>query len=176
MNGYIDMQKLYDTAGVIFNNTIIGYGGGHGILAAQNISAAGWTVKNNIFMSLQYAEAPANATWLPDYNSLYNNTTAGYNGGFYDTFASWQTALGGCPGTNHDCNSIATNPNLNANYTPKSNSPTVGAGVNLTSLGITALNSDKNGVARPASGAWDMGAYVSTTTKPKAPRNLRITR
>ena len=29
-------------------------------------------------------------------------------------------------------------------------------GTNLTSLGITAINSDKAGVARPATGPWDI--------------------
>ncbi|HEX8791784.1 MAG TPA: choice-of-anchor Q domain-containing protein [Polyangiaceae bacterium] len=42
----------------------------------------------------------------------------------------------------------------------QSGSPAVGAGLNLTSLGNAALNADFDGKPRPASGAWDVGAYV----------------
>lgn len=42
----------------------------------------------------------------------------------------------------------------------KSGSPAVGAGLNLTSLGSAALDADFDGKPRPASGAWDVGAYV----------------
>lgn len=174
-NGYIALQKLYESAGQIYNNTIIGFTpGGHGILAAQNVSAASWTVRNNIFRNLFYAEAyGANVTWLPDYNSLYGNN---YASGQAGTLADWRTYLGGCHGANRDCNSIATNPDLNTNYTPKVTSPVVGAGVNLTSLcgTIPELCRDRNGVARPATGAWDIGAYAYGYNKPKPPRNLRI--
>lgn len=34
-----------------------------------------------------------------------------------------------------------------------------GAGANLTSLGVSALNSDYVGIARPSGGAWDAGIY-----------------
>lgn len=49
---------------------------------------------------------------------------------------------------------------------------TVGAGLNLTSLGMTTLDSDLLAVARPGSGAWDAGAYEygsGTVTAPSAP-------
>jgi hypothetical protein len=181
MNGYIDMQKLYDTAGGIYNNTIIGsgVGNGAGVMMAQNTSMASWTIKNNIFINLQYGEVyGADATFIPDYNNFYGDQNAA---NFY-TLSQWQTYLGGCPGTNRECNSIVTNPDLNTDYTPKVTSPVVGAGVNLTSLGITALNSDKNDVARPSTGAWDMGAYDyaadqggnTDTTPPAAPSGLTI--
>lgn len=38
-------------------------------------------------------------------------------------------------------------------------SPAINTGVDLTGLGITLLNSDIDGVARPSGAAWDMGAY-----------------
>src|SRR5205807_10323893 len=41
----------------------------------------------------------------------------------------------------------------------QSGSVAIGAGVNLTSLGITSLNSDKAGLLRLTSGPWDAGAY-----------------
>jgi hypothetical protein len=37
--------------------------------------------------------------------------------------------------------------------------------VNLTSSGVTALDLDKAGISRPATGAWDVGAYVYTTNQ-----------
>jgi hypothetical protein len=47
---------------------------------------------------------------------------------------------------------------------PSAGSPLIGAGANLTSLctgNLASLCSDINGVARPASGAWTVGAYTS---------------
>jgi hypothetical protein len=61
-------------------------------------------------------------------------------------------------GAGRDVHSFTTNPNLTATFHLNSGSPAIGTGVNLTSLGITALNSDASGVARPAVAAWDIGA------------------
>ena len=40
------------------------------------------------------------------------------------------------------------------------NSPAIGAGVNLTGLGLPGLSSDKDGNPRPPIGAWTIGAYL----------------
>ena len=51
--------------------------------------------------------------------------------------------------------------NVANGYAPtSSSSPTVGAGANLTSLGL--FNADIVGKTLPASGAWDAGAYLYT--------------
>jgi parallel beta-helix repeat protein len=49
-------------------------------------------------------------------------------------------------------------------------SPAIGAGRNLAGLGQTFLNTDKNGTPRPASKAWDVGAFSSgtVTARPNA--------
>lgn len=50
---------------------------------------------------------------------------------------------------------------------PSAGSPLIGAGANLTSLctgNLASLCSDINGVARPASGAWTVGAYTSVAS------------
>jgi hypothetical protein len=44
--------------------------------------------------------------------------------------------------------------------------PPLNAGFNLTSLGIAALNADKNGVARPSTGPWTIGALNPGNTPP----------
>jgi hypothetical protein len=191
-NGPANAQLYIDgTSGTInvYNNTFVSQVQG----SAMNIDpVAGSTlnIKNNLSFTTNSTNSAifgnfyvrSGLTWDFDNNAYYNY--AGYpyiyntNGsGAQYTTAQFQTLIGS-PNCSHD---IATNPNLDANYKP-TGAPLVGAGVNLTSLGITALNSDKNGVARPSSGAWDIGAYAhgaympTYTTKPKAPRNLRITR
>src|SRR5262249_54047637 len=46
------------------------------------------------------------------------------------------------------------------NWQPTSSSaPTVGKGANLTSTGLPGITKDLLGNARPASGAWDIGAF-----------------
>jgi hypothetical protein len=97
---------------------------------------------------------------LSDHNDFYNigGFTSGgngvtYSGTSYGSLSAWHTASG------FDGNSITTNPNLDANYKLQAGSPAIGLGANLTSLGITGLDSDKAGTSRPSSGAWDAGAY-----------------
>lgn len=76
-----------------------------------------------------------------------------------------------------DSNSIAVNPlfvhvspgNASApgnDFHLQTNSPAIGAGVNLAFLGIPALLVDKDGNPRPAIGNWTMGAYQVGTNAP----------
>ena len=105
--------------------------------------------------------------------NFYGTTSAGgasNTGTYYNTLSAWQGCVAnGCPSA-HDSHSITANPALNGSY-----APTVAlTGVNLTSLGITALNSDYNGSARPSTGAWTIGAinqagsasYVGSSPSP----------
>ncbi|MDR3559373.1 MAG: choice-of-anchor Q domain-containing protein, partial [Candidatus Pacebacteria bacterium] len=97
---------------------------------------------------------------------------------YYTALSSWQADQGGCPNSYNDCASVAGNPNLSASHVPNLDSLLIGAGANLTSLGITALNSDATGAARPATGAWDIGAYQyqtgSDTIAPNSPTGLSV--
>ncbi len=89
-------------------------------------------------------------------------------------FSSWKSAC--------SCDSHGANParlGVNASGVPQAGSALIGAGVNLTSLGIAPLNFDTSAggtrtpVARPATGAWDVGAYQhSAATGPNPPSNL----
>lgn len=131
---------------------------------------AALTVKNNIFenfyynLQAQYGSGTAGAVTASDHNDWYNCTGVSLNSCFNGTdgnwsFSTWQSSH------SFDLNSITTSPNLNSSYFPPSSSPVVGLGANLTGLGITALDADQNGVARPASGAWTAGA-LSPTSNP----------
>ena len=87
----------------------------------------------------------------------------GCSGG--DTFAQWQSL---CGFDLHGGNSYYS---ANSNFTIPLSSPLIGAGTNLTSLGLSALDigapqtfgvsgSCGSGcIARPSTGAWDIGAY-----------------
>jgi hypothetical protein len=48
----------------------------------------------------------------------------------------------------------------------RANSPCIGKGVNLSSLGLPGLSADKDGNPRPSSGLWDIGAYQHSTKSP----------
>jgi hypothetical protein len=103
-----------------------------------------------------------------DYNA-YGNANSGtqwYVNGTGDiaTLAAWKTASGEGPHSTYTASGVS----LNSDYTPQAASPAVGAGANLTSLcsgNLTALCSDLKGVARPATGAWDAGAYQYAQTR-----------
>ncbi len=64
-------------------------------------------------------------------------------------------------------------------FVPQSGSPAIGKGANLTGTcsgqatpGLGALCKDKAGNPRPASGAWDVGAFNSGLNQPAPPSGL----
>lgn len=187
-NHYIGLKG---SDAIAANNTIIGYYNSvnpiYGTLADGIKSDACpveeedcVSVQNNVLYHLGiglYITGSSGSFDRSENNSFYGNRYAVVSYDtvqhWYTTLAQWQTAQGGCPGTGHDCASITSVPEVSANYIPNSASPLIGAGANLTSLGITALNIDKAGIPRPASGVWTIGAYQTSGTL-TAPSNLRL--
>jgi hypothetical protein len=169
---------------LVYNNTIVDCGrNGYSFQTGTNSSKA----ENNIVTSDGALAACANGFWsddasptgfVVDYNDYYNwsAAVAATNGGgtTYSTLANWRSGSiaicsGGC-----DAHSISTNPSLNSDYTIPPTSPAHGMGVNLTSLGIAGLDTGApqyfgvnyacgaGCLARPSSGAWDIGAYPTS--------------
>jgi hypothetical protein len=95
----------------------------------------------------------------------------------YSTLSAWQTANSTNSFPGYDTRGYSGSLGLNSSYVPQSGSAVVGLGANLTGLGITFLDSDKAGVARPTSGPWDLGTYqyVSGGTVPAPPTGLAAT-
>jgi hypothetical protein len=146
---------------------------------------------NNIAVgesSAEYYDSGASGS-TTDYNDFYSSIPyVAYNGGSgYTNLPLWQTASTSvCTGSGCDLHSIASNPSLNntsapPNLTLQSGSGAIASGKNLTSLGITGLDQgapQSFGVnytcgtgcaARPSTGAWDMGAYPSSSANGNPP-------
>jgi len=169
------------TGALVANNTIAGY-------ASQGISGqVGPTFKNNIVSSVSCGEY-LNAGYsgvVSDYNDFYNllgSTLSFYAGGSgFTTLSDWTA------GMKLDTHSISGNPKLTPSFLLSTGSPAIGVGTNLTALGIPGLDVGApqtfgvNGscgtgcVARPTSGAWDMGAFQvsgSSSTQVNPPSGL----
>jgi len=149
---------------LVANNTMLGDCANNDNTYGLSVGATstGVTVKNNIIQCYsQYVQLNSGATitsW--DYNTYGNNpfpSGAGAwdcNGTGYSTFATWKS------GCTYDTNGQQNNTlSLTSAGVPLIGSVVISAGTNLTSLGITALNSDIAGTARPSSTAWNTGAY-----------------
>lgn len=155
-NGMIALKgrsTVSATSPSVYNNTIVCNGSGNAVYVD---AITGSTVKNNTVSGcgsgVYLASASATGT-TSDYNDWHGLTVSPRP--FRDvtgtkTFAEWQ-ALG------YDAHSITGDPLLTGSYGIGAGSPAIAAGTDLSGLGITALNSDKAGVARGAS--WDIGAY-----------------
>ena len=97
------------------------------------------------------------------YDATNNSGTGNpfsYDGVAYATFALYKAALPA--GSGQESASIIqpfASLNINSNGTLAPGSSAIGIGVNLTSIGISMLNLDAAGIARPATGPWDIGAY-----------------
>lgn len=162
-NGFISTDGA---APIIVSNTIIGSTsvGSGGVL----IDGAGATFMNNTLQATTPAVTLSSyyggtiASGKGDDNNYYNVTT--WNN---EAFAAWQAS---CSCDSHSQQN--SNPNLSSSYQPNSGSPLIKAGFNLSGLGISALDSDKSGAQRPASGAgnWDIGAYQSATVQVQMPQ------
>lgn len=145
----------------VYNNTFWGDNTDQGVWLEGGSVVA--DIRNNIYFHWDILLNMSGGASIPattDYN-LYNSAVSDVvnNGGTgYGTLAAWKTA------SSKDTNSVNGAPNLNATtYIPGGGSAAIGAGTNLTSLGITELDTDYAGNARPAVGAWDIGAVQSAS-------------
>ena len=102
------------------------------------------------------------------HNNIYANCSGSncfaYPGGYTTSFAAWQSHTG----QDASPSAYATSAGLNSSGVPNSGSVVIGNGANLTSLGITALNSDITSASRPSTGAWTIGAYNYGSSPPQA--------
>jgi len=152
----------------LVNNTILGQNDGDICLqiGSPNTGPIVSRLENNIVAGCSTVvlvqASPSISNW--DYNAY---STGGYNiGGTGENWigGGWQSA---CSCDSHgQWQSALSGLNLGANGYQNSGSPVIGAGINLTSLLITALDSDttlgdtRTSHARPGgSTAWDEGAY-----------------
>jgi hypothetical protein len=175
---------LFNTCGsgcYVFNNTFNGVNtlGVRGNGTLDYIGGNGGTNtpillhENNALSNGYYAVDAVTASFgTLDYNA-YGPAVSScwvWGGAFYDCatqLSGWKSISG--EGSHSFYNG---NLGLNTNNTLQSSSPLIGAGANLTStctgLGLSGnpCNSDLAGVARPSSGAWDIGAYQAGTGSP----------
>jgi chitodextrinase len=157
---------------VIVNNTIVDNGNGGMCWHLQDQTGTS-IVKNNLCQTIARGAlggaclrgpSPWPGTTQIDYN-IYagvgsSNDFAipepgGTACGNINSFSAWQ----GYGFDLHGSNPSYLSTNLDGNYIPQAGSVAIKTGANLTSLGISQLNVDKNGTPRPSSGAWDIGAY-----------------
>jgi hypothetical protein len=176
-----------------YNNTIVGFCCS---ITQEGDNTIQFTFENNIFVPgtggagpfFYYQTSPPGAPishFTGAGNDYYTTGTPNWNlgdpGQSFNALSSWKSALSGGGSPNADTGSVNNNPSLTGSYTLNSGSAAVGIGENLTSLGIAALDigaPQTFGVGgscgtgclpRPASGAWDAGAYPRSSNNASAP-------
>jgi hypothetical protein len=180
----------------ILNNTFVGNNSNQSCDCAawkSNGVNSGWIAKNNIFVhqnpsTIWLQEETGSGT---DFHTIFN-ANVDYNGYFdfnnigadfqnsqsyyWGSSTTWNNShtMNQFPG--YDAHGSNGNPNLSSSYVPQSGSAAIGLGGNLTSLcsgNLASLCSDMAGIARPASGAWDAGAYQNSSSgAPMPPSGL----
>ena len=159
--------------GYILNNTISDAGGsGNDAFNCINSYSTGWTVENNILVGCGTYLYSQKGSIIANDNVYYGAASPQWiSQSIWDTtLSSWRSSCS-C-----DASSVTTSPNLDTTYRPQSGSSAIGLGANLTSLGITPLDSDITDNVRPSSGAWIAGAYSSSASiGPNAPVGLTAT-
>jgi hypothetical protein len=166
----------------IYGNSLVNVGA-NAMSAGMRLDSdtSNMTLKDNIISGMASSlyihdtGGGAPSGFSADYDLL--NNTSGINWlESFQTYAQWQ-GLGfdthGKLGVDPGFVAAPGNEKLSATSPALS----LGAGTNLTGLSIPILDSDLSGVARPATGAWDIGAYQaggssSTNTPPNPPTNL----
>ena len=152
--------------------------GSNGYDAVHSNGQTSVAVENNIVMSAGNGSSDIVLTsgttvGTVDYNTYLSNTggnTFVWQSSFIGSLATWQN-LCSCDSHSQLVGSAQINATSDGHLL--SGSVAVGAGTNLTPLGITALDSDRSGVARPSSGPWDAGAYIFAT-RPAPPSGLTV--
>lgn len=148
---------------LIYNNTLVG-AGGENCFVNTGFTAAN-VYNNNIATGcanrMTLMTSGFTGVFTSDYEDGYSFTNAS-NWVCNNAASCWSLATSKTNG--QDAHSISGNASLTPAYKLLVGSPAIFAGANLTSAGITALDSDLAGVARPAAGAWDIGAYQYSTS------------
>ena len=159
-NGFIITKAMGGSPAVGIYNNVMYFSTNIGTRCVMNQGAA-LTIMNNTSTRCGSAlYTSAGTTTASDYNNWYAIT--GIDG--YSTLAAWKAATG------FDSHSTITDPKLDANYRPQSGSPILGTGTSLSSLLISALSADKEGVVRPLTGVWDIGVFqFGSQTNPLNP-------
>lgn len=154
-----------------YNNTVIGAAKAGDVCLSLNLTGgAAADVKNNIVTNCNqlWETASSASAWG---SSFSHNTWGGTSSGtpwayscgsggctYANSLSAWQSACS-CD-SNSSFGASTSYAGLNSNGTLQSSSPAIGAGTNLGSLGITALDTDIAGTQRPGgSTAWANGAY-----------------
>jgi len=141
----------------LWNNTLIGNFG-------WNYGQTNFGFENNVFSSQEVDLIDQTSPSFPfslasgavDYNVYDGTFSVRFHSGGYSSLSSWRSASG------QEAHSITGSANLNTYGVPGTGSAAKGAAANLTAQCSTypALCSDILGNPRPATGAWDAGAYV----------------
>lgn len=164
-----------------YNNTFLGSTTAGG--QCVHVAGMGLIFKNNVLTDcnqlFQVSDAVSAGAAI-DYNIYANQSAPGGNarwiwwdGTSTNTLATWQAA---CACDSHSSYQVAANISPTT-YVPLAGSAVIGAAVNLTSLGITKLNSDIYSVSRPGGAtAWDGGAtqYAAGGTPTSTPSPTSI--
>ncbi len=143
----------------VLNNTFIGGTGANQLnFSAMTGGKLTILIRNNIFTgpdraigSLFRNGVTINSSHNLGYRLVANPFswgTGGDGGGI--SLASWKSA------TKQDANWITANPRLTETYRLVRGSPAIGAGENLSQY----FSTDAAGNSRPASGPWDVGAFM----------------
>jgi hypothetical protein len=159
-NGMITMGS---GSGYIYDNTIVGGTNRQGAGFAYGSNGQSGAFYNNVISNVHEAMYTQGASLANFAGGIGNNV---YADGGRDPFVCPNASfvgLGGWLGCVRDKDSkVRSSAALNSNGSPKSHSPLLNAGRNLTSMcrgALRALCRGINGVPRPRSGKWDAGAY-----------------
>jgi hypothetical protein len=175
---------------IIVNNTFMGGDetfGGNVDVFINDTGITGITLENNVVTGGNtLVSVNPGSSFIAINHNVYENIFAdgganqvfGYNGASYSTLTSWRAALPAATGQDSaslfdTISQIALASGGQLNH----GSSAIGEGINLTSLGITALDTDRTGAPRPTTGPWDAGAFASSgaTSLPAAPTGLTAT-
>jgi hypothetical protein len=158
----------------IYNNTFMGTSGD---VCVGTSSSPNVTFVNNVVSgcgTLMYVTSGGSFTSGGLHNNIYaacsstSSNCFAYNGNYSGSFSSWQSETG----QDASPSAYVSSANLSPAGVPQAGSAVIGAGANLTSLSILALATDLAGNPRPATGAWNAGAYSTSGVAPQPPTAL----
>ena len=152
----------------IYNNTIIGVSHTGSIFSGpynNGSPAANMDLRNNTISGQLESLIEGSGV-----NTSSNNNTYDFSNGNFINIGSLPNNLSAWQSQCH-CDSASKSgvPDLGSSYVPASGSMLIGAAQDLSSMGMTTLDKDFNGLVRPSTGTWDIGACLASASAGAAP-------